>query len=251
MRDKPGPAEAPQLSAIIPAYNEERYLPATLAALRSALLALPVGSEIIVVDNNSSDATADVARQFQARVVFEAHNQIARARNAGLQAAMGRYVVFLDADTIVSAPLLSACLQELQAGACGGGSALRFEDEGSGFARWSAALWRHFSSAFDLAAGCFLYAQRHAALEIGGFDERYYAAEDLFFYRRLRRWGKMQARPFVMIRQWPPTTSSRKLRWHSSWFALRTLLFIALFPGALRFRRFCKWWYWRPPGASA
>ena len=71
-----------KLSVVVPAYNEERLLPATLANLRNLL---PAASELIVCDNNSTDGTAQIARAFGAVVVFEPVNQIARARNTGTQ----------------------------------------------------------------------------------------------------------------------------------------------------------------------
>lgn len=77
------------VSIIIPAYNEAENLPATLEALGRALIGLTDQVEIIVVDNNSSDSTAEVAKKLGVRVVFEPVNQIARARNAGAIAACG------------------------------------------------------------------------------------------------------------------------------------------------------------------
>ena len=74
-------------SVIIPAYNEEKWLPKTLAALSKAMAEIDCPGEIIVVDNNSSDHTAEVARQSGAIVFFERVNQISRARNTGANAA--------------------------------------------------------------------------------------------------------------------------------------------------------------------
>ena len=89
-------------SVIIPAYNEELHLPETLRNLQKAMEAVtPLRGEIIVVDNNSTDRTAEIAHDAGARVVFEAHNQISRARNCGGRAANSRNLIFLDADTII------------------------------------------------------------------------------------------------------------------------------------------------------
>ena len=71
---------SPFLSILIPAYNEAAFLPDTLARVRASLGAVGcAGWELIVCDNNSIDATPDLARAAGARVVFEAHNQIAWA----------------------------------------------------------------------------------------------------------------------------------------------------------------------------
>src|SRR5215471_15202166 len=83
----PVTATAPmKISIVIPAFNEEKLLPATLKAVneaRSAFGDRGWQSELIVCDNNSSDGTAVIAREAGAQVVFEPVNQIARARNTG------------------------------------------------------------------------------------------------------------------------------------------------------------------------
>src|SRR5439155_26146228 len=84
-------------SLVIPAFTEEAYLPATLASVQRA----EAGIEIIVVDNDSSDRTADVAASYGATIVREHEHNVARVRNAGASAANGDVVVFLDADTLV------------------------------------------------------------------------------------------------------------------------------------------------------
>ena len=88
------------LSIVIPAWNEEKLLPATLQALHSACAsfsAAGISWEVIVCDNNSTDRTAEVARASGASVVFEPVNQISRARNTGAAAASGSWLLFLDA----------------------------------------------------------------------------------------------------------------------------------------------------------
>ena len=105
---------------VIPAYNEAALLPSTLASVRQAMQACSHAGELVVVDNNSSDDTAEVARAGGARVVFEAHNQISRARNAGAQASESEALVFLDADTRLPPGLLQTALDLLAGGACCG-----------------------------------------------------------------------------------------------------------------------------------
>ena len=98
-------------SIVVPAYNEAELLPRTLTALRRVLDAIPhLRGEIVVANNNSTDRTAAVAAAHGARVVFEPINQISRARNCGAAAALGRYLIFVDADTIASPELVAAAL---------------------------------------------------------------------------------------------------------------------------------------------
>ncbi|MGD2011696.1 MAG: glycosyltransferase [Desulfobacterales bacterium] len=89
----------PEYSIVVPAFNEELYLPQTLGSLRSAMATVAMPGEIIVVDNNSTDRTSDVARRWGATVAFEAINQISRARNTGARRARGRYLIFVDTAT--------------------------------------------------------------------------------------------------------------------------------------------------------
>ena len=101
-------------SVIIPAYNEEDYLPSTLSSLHSAMDSIPHKGEIIVVDNNSTDNTRHVAEKYGARVVFEPFRQIAKARNSGAKAAKSNFLVFLDADTMLPPQLLQKSLMLLE-----------------------------------------------------------------------------------------------------------------------------------------
>lgn len=101
----------PEYSVIVPAYNEEAELGRTLPALCAAMEQSGRAGELIVVDNNSSDRTAAAAAALGARVVFEPVNQISRARNAGARASAGRFLIFADADTVVSPGLLAAALR--------------------------------------------------------------------------------------------------------------------------------------------
>jgi|GEM_PF-5627576 len=124
-------------SVIIPAYNEQVWLTRSLPALREAMHGLPWEGEVIVVDNNSTDQTAQVAREHGARVVFEPRNQISRARNAGARVARGRYLVFLDADTYLSRQLLQTALRNLdERTCCGGGALVDFDQTFPRGVRW-------------------------------------------------------------------------------------------------------------------
>lgn len=87
----------PSVSFVIPARNEERFIGGCVDSLRSQALDAPF--EIIVLDNGSTDATAVAAAKHGARVVFEERAGLAYARQAGLDAARGSYLVYVDADS--------------------------------------------------------------------------------------------------------------------------------------------------------
>jgi len=77
------------ISFVVPAYNEERLLGRTLAALHAAGRELARTYELVVVDDASTDQTAAIADAAGARVVRGAWRQIARVRNAGARASTG------------------------------------------------------------------------------------------------------------------------------------------------------------------
>lgn len=86
-----------KLSVIIPAYNREQTIRCTIDSVLSTGLD---SLEIVVVDDGSTDRTADVIREFGSRVryLFQTNSGPAIARNTGFAASRGRYVAFLDSD---------------------------------------------------------------------------------------------------------------------------------------------------------
>ena len=89
----------PLVSVIIPAYNCERYL---AQAVKSVLAQTYRPIEIIVVDDGSTDGSADIAKRFElaVRYYFQPHSGIGAARNHGIHLAQGNYFAFLDADDL-------------------------------------------------------------------------------------------------------------------------------------------------------
>ncbi len=232
-------------SIIIPAYNEEVLLPRTLSSLKHAMLSVSLCGEIIVVDNNSSDETASIAAEYGAKVVFESVNQISRARNAGAKAAAGRYFIFVDADTVVSNTLLQTALDNLTS--CAGGGARVMQDEAlSAMMSRFLFIWNWLSVKLKLAAGCFVYAREEGFKAIGGFSERVYASEELWFSLQLRSWGRRRHLDFRIIDEPPVISSIRKVQWYSNWRLMGMVLLLLLFPFAVRFKGLCAIWYARP-----
>jgi glycosyltransferase involved in cell wall biosynthesis len=238
---------APDYSIVVPAYNEEALLRATLAALAEAMRQIPLRGEVVVCDNNSTDATADIARASGARVVTEAVNHISRARNAGARAARGRYLVFVDADTVVPPALLKGALDALGSGTiCGGGATLTMDPAPSGVGLRLLTLWNAFSRRVRLAAGSFIFVRREAFEAVGGFSLKVYASEELWFSRLVKRWGAKRGLAFVILEGPPAITSARKTEWYSQGTLLATALLLFVFPFAVRSKALCWLWYRRP-----
>jgi glycosyltransferase involved in cell wall biosynthesis len=226
------------ISFVVPAYNEERLIGATLRAIHDAARAAGEPYEVIVADDASSDNTATVAEGCGARVVRVTSRQIAATRNAGARHARGDFLVFVDADTLVTVAVVRAALRALREGAVGGGAAIRFEGRVPAYARLleKPGVWL-FRMA-RLAAGCFVFCSREAFEAVGGFDETLYGAEEIALSRALGRRGR-----FVVLRE-AVTTSGRKLRAHSGWELMRVLGALALRgPGSVRGRRGLGIWY--------
>jgi len=234
-------------SIIVPAYNEEEWLPATLTALKAAMAVSPLQGEIIVTDNNSTDATAEIAKQFGAQVVFEPVNQISRARNTGARKARGRYLVFVDADTVIAPALLGYALDNLDSQRCvGGGAVVSFEKEIKRSVHIAVALWNFLSRALRIAAGCFFYCTRQDFEKTGGFSEAVYASEEIWLSRALMKLGRKQGKRFCIIHQVPAQSSGRKIHWYSTGRQIGLLLMLGFAPFLVRYKRFCGYWYDRP-----
>lgn len=236
-----------QFSLIIPAWNESAFIAQTLEKVTAVLADVERHgdhrAELIVVDNNSTDATAEIARSFGATVVFEPVNQIARARNRGAQAASGDVLIFLDADTTCSANLLNHVLARLATNTvAGGGSIIAPDKPVAAAAMRGIRFWNAISRNANLAAGCFVFCRRDAFDAIGGFSDKVYAGEEIFLSRALKRWGRQHGMRFEIMVMDAVVTSARKLEWYSTLQLARQTLLL-LIPGALFSRRLCKTWY--------
>ena len=238
---------APVLSVVVPAFNEEKLLPGTLAAIAGAVAGAgyaPGEWELRVVDNASTDRTAALARAAGAAVVHEPRRQIARARNAGARDARGQWLLFVDADTRPSPRLLCATRALIESGRCCGAGAL-IEGGGSpAGVRAMIGAWNLVSRALGMACGAYVLCRADAFRDLGGFSEELYAAEELDLSRRLRRWGGARGLRFEIVRNAKLDTSLRKLELYSPremWgMAVRGLLQPRR---ALRDPRFLAHWY--------
>jgi glycosyltransferase involved in cell wall biosynthesis len=196
------------LSFIVPAFNEELELPATIAAIRDA--AQDRQHEIIVVDDASTDATARVAREAGAQVVSINRRQIAAARNAGARLVRGDVLFFVDADTRISHEHVVGALASLRAGYAGGSA--RVLTDGA-VPLWGRVFVKSFCAIYfaaKLGAGAFLFTTRENFERIGGFNEELFIGEEVYFSLAVRKLGR-----FKILRE-PIITSGRKLRMYSA-----------------------------------
>ena len=227
------------VSFIVPAHNEESCLGQTLQAINEAARAIDHSYEVIVVDDASTDATAEVARRHEATVLRVNHRKIAATRNSGANHARGERLFFVDADTTINPAVVASALRWMDRGAVGGGAPARFEG--------TVPLYGHLLLAFigfcmklgGFSGGAFMFCTRDAFHAVGGFDERLYGAEDAAMSAALKRAGR-----FVVLSE-RVLTSGRRVRSMSGLQLLLTLIRVALSPSRILTERAAvqKIWY--------
>lgn len=242
-----GLRSAVRVSLIVPAFNEERLLAGSLAAIRRAAGALEERGwelEWIVCDNNSTDRTAEIAREAGVRVVFEPVNQIARARNAGAAVACGEWLVFVDADSYPERGLFGEMAERMASGKVLAGGAVIRMDVAALSARLAERLWNTISRVGRWPAGSFIFVEAAAFREVGGFGEEWFAGEELDLARKLKRLARRRKRKLVILHRHPLATSGRKVTLYTPVEFCRYLLRLVVTGGkSLRRRETAELWY--------
>jgi len=174
------------ISIVIPTLNEEKYLPRLLKSIRAQKAECKF--EVIVVDGFSTDGTVDIAKRFGADVLV-AKTNIAEARNIGGLYAKGRFLLFLDADTVIPIGFLNDLKHLLE----GGVKCVIFRPEPLEYARSLFARIGYVLGwilcRFRLTNPCYmgLAIDRSIFKNVGGFDERLVYSEDLDFLWKVSR----------------------------------------------------------------
>ncbi|ELS00867.1 glycosyl transferase [Xenococcus sp. PCC 7305] len=101
------------VSVIIPAYNGDRYIEGAIA---SVLAQTYSDYELIIVDDGSTDETAQVIKSYGDRInyIYQPNQGVAQARNTGLAAAQGKYIAFLDQDDFFYPEKLASQMQLME-----------------------------------------------------------------------------------------------------------------------------------------
>ena len=241
------------LSIIIPAFNEEAYLPTTLDSVRAGIdhlrarceAHIEVSVDVIVVDNNSTDGTATIARNEGSRAVHEPVQGIARARNTGARHAAGDVLIFIDADVVVPPPLLHAIYETMSDPSCiGGGVDVDYRPRRAAVRLYLRA-WRTLGRLTGMVQGATQFCRESAFEQVGGYDETAWIGEDVDFYRSLRRLAREEHRTVRFLREPRVQPSCRRF---DNWPLWRVLiwtnpLFIAVFR---RWRAVWTGWYSHP-----
>jgi glycosyltransferase involved in cell wall biosynthesis len=236
-----------KISIVIPAFNEEKLLAATLESITAAAQAVSARGwehEVIVCNNNSTDRTREIAEAKGVRVVFEPINQIGRARNCGAQAAAGDWLIFVDADSHPSRALLEDVCDAIGSGRfLAGGCTVKLDRENFFFATLT-NVWNAISRVQKLAAGAFIFCETRAFREVGGFSADLFASEEVEFFQRLHKLPRVGRKRVVILRRHPLLTSARKAHLYTKGEHLRFLLRTMFSLGrTLRKAESCPTWY--------
>jgi glycosyltransferase involved in cell wall biosynthesis len=196
------------ISFIVPAHNEQSCLGRTLQAIDESARIGGRPYEIIVVDDASTDATAEIARRHNATVLPVNHRQIAATRNSGARAARGERLFFVDADTTINPRAVASALRYMDNGATGGGAPtwLARGEMVPLYIRFVAVLGLFGAKLAGFTGGAFMFCTREVFHAAGGFDERFYWGEEGAFALALKRQGR-----FVVLWQYV-LTSGRRFR---------------------------------------
>ncbi len=219
---------APRYSLIIPAYNEEAYLPRLLDTVDRARECYRDGAfaiEVIVADNDSTDATAQIAQARGCRVVAVAKRVIAAARNGGALVARGEILAFIDADAQIHADTfneIDRVLANLKV--VGGTTSIRFERSSLGLACTHALLIllgvaiRGARTVRDLNVDTgVVFCWRRDFEEIGGYNEGRLWAEDVQFLLDLRKLGRKRGQRLTRGTNAKAVFSTRKFDQYGDW----------------------------------
>lgn len=235
-------ADPPSMSVIIPAFNEEGYLGRTLDHLGAAerFLGTRANTEVqvVVVDNNSTDRTAAIARDRGLSVIEECDHQIAKVRNTGARAAHHDILIFVDADTLVPPSLLVRIGEAMADRRCLGGAVDAAYHPERALLEVYLRSWRAMAAIAHMAQGASQFCRRDVFFELGGYDETFYMGEDVDFYWRLRTLARRRKLRTCVIRDIQVVPSARRF---DRWPLWRTLVWTnPLVVWALRRRR--SWW---------
>jgi glycosyltransferase involved in cell wall biosynthesis len=235
-----------KVSIIIPAYNEEKFLPRCLNSIFNARL--PENYEIIVVNNASTDRTEKVARSFKnVKVISEFQKGITKAKQAGFNASSGDLLVFFDADTYIPCNWFEIALKEFKKNhdlvAISGPYHYENITKVARGAEWvynrcimptGDFIWKYFfgQGGIFLLGGNFA-VWRWALVAIGGFNTAIdFYGEDTNLSRRLAKIGEIKFTPKLFVYSSPrrfrsegnlKTISKYVLNFFSEWIFKKPL----------------------------
>ena len=117
------------VSVIVPTYNSNKYLDECLNSIKNQTYK---NTELIVIDNNSTDNTKEIARRYTDKVYNQGPERSAQ-RNFGVNQSNGEYVVIIDSDMVLADKVIESCVEKIQVGENIKGIIIPEESFGEGF----------------------------------------------------------------------------------------------------------------------
>ena len=197
----------PEISVIVPVLNEGRYLERTLASIANQNTNTPY--ELIVSDNRSVDESISIAERYADVIIQCEETGIGAGRHCGAEHAGGRYLVFIDADTILPGYYLAwLCDRFTDRELVAFSAAFRFSEQSSS-AKLAEKVTNQYMTMRDKVLeptlpGFNTCVRTNAYFEIGGY--RNVPLEDIDFSRRINKIGKTRYFNDVIV-----ITSPRRL----------------------------------------
>ena len=237
-----------RFSLIVPAHNEQDYLPALLDTVDIARLNYKGSSntiEVIVADNASTDRTVEIAGARGCLLVHEEKRVIAAVRNAGVAAAQGEILMFVDADSRIHPNTLNAIDHAmLNNRIIAGATGVSMERMSLGIAL-SYMVMVPLTWATGMDTGV-VFCRRSDFLSIGGYNEQKLFAEDVDLLWRLRRLGRPRGQKLTRVTSTKAITSVRKFDQYGDWhyFSLIVYALYGMCFSSKRVEEFAKkYWY--------
>lgn len=210
IRKKPlGTQKSLTISVVIGAYNEEKYLPFALQSLNEQKRR---ADEIIVVDNNSTDKTSEIARTYNTRVLKERRQGYVYSVNKGLMSAKHDIIAVTDADTVVPRDWLMEIEKAFHDRDVVGVATPMDTFDSRFYSKLISYVYNpfvkmHYKLNLPFMAGMSMAVRRDVLHLLGGYDLRYKTGADVELGVRLRKHGKIQFLSHVIVK-----TSSRRFK---------------------------------------
>lgn len=216
-----------KISVVIPAHNEENFIEGCILAILSAAELISLQVEVVVVLNRCTDSTQEIAEKYGAVCLVDESRCIAAVRNKGCFAASGDIVVTCDADSRLHKSSLKNVVNALgRPDIIGGGMRIVFDRRSLGIMTTQLVL-DIAEKVTRLPCGAF-WTTKDAFVAVSGFDETLTVAEDVYFAKKLKAFGKKLGKKYILLTGSPLLTSSRKFDYFGDWMLLK-MIFVDFF----------------------
>ncbi|MFA5993854.1 MAG: glycosyltransferase [Parcubacteria group bacterium] len=183
----------PLVSIIVPTKNSEKFLEQCLASVKAQTYE---NLEIIVVDNNSTDRTKEIAQEFSKRFtqlnvkLFNRGPERSAQRNFGVENATGEFVAIIDSDMELSEKVIASCVEKMQSSRDVVGIIIPEESIGEGFWAQCKRLERSFYVGVEWMEAARFF-QKDVYQKVGGYNETMVSGEDWDLSQRIEALGRI------------------------------------------------------------